>query len=632
MLKVTNLTVQFGSVTALAGVSLAVQAGELLAVCGEPGAGKTALVRCVSGDLTPSAGTITIGGAPLGASLRATERQGISVVWQETQLCETLDVAGNLLLGRESAREVFSDRQLYARAAELIDDLQLPIRRPTQSVASLTPGERGLLALGMALANNPRLLVLDEPTSSLGVNEIVAMERLARRARSAGAAVLLTTRDVNQMFRIADRIAVLRRGHIIAHVVPSSSHPDDVNALMAGGNVDRSARRQLMRLHGLADSLAIAEPSSGLMLIVAALAAALNIDRSRIELVRSETTAAAGERVIVNGKTWLVPVAVAAGGGTMLAIHRNSNTPPSRDELDLLGLYAGYAAAALERQESEQAQRDALALRRSQELQRQFLSRLSHELRTPLTAIRGYASSLLAPDITWDGDSKDRFLQRISAESTRLGRLVDDLLDFSAIESGVMRMQLDWCELELVVQAAVECLPEAARQRVTLRMPDVPPVIWADHDRLEQVFVNLLTNATGHNPASTRVTVDVQPVAQRSVEVTVSDNGRGLPPELAEAPFDSGHRARTRTAGAGLGLSIARGIVQAHGGTIEVVPTTVGTTFRIRLPLEAPGAAPEPAPAASSEASSTAPDFPAMANDVTTAGSATGGRQVVTNG
>ena len=162
---------------------------------------------------------------------------------------------------------------------------------------------------------------------------------------------------------------------------------------------------------------------------------------------------------------------------------------------------------ALEREEAGLAHQEAAALRRSRELQRGFLSRLSHELRTPLTAIRGYASSLMQPDVTWDGDSQRRFLDRIAAESARLGRLVDDLLDFSAIESGIMRLQRDWCDLPLVLEAAVACLPPADAAAVSLACDPAVPVVWADHDRLEQVFVNLLTNAVRHNPPGTQVRV-----------------------------------------------------------------------------------------------------------------------------
>jgi signal transduction histidine kinase len=589
-------------VTALQGVDLEVRSGEMVAVTGEPGAGKTALVRCLSGDLAPSSGVITLGGEPLGRDLRATERQGVAVVWQELQLCETLDVAGNLLLGREPRRHVLSRKRLNLKAAEALEEFEVPLGDVTRPVASLTVGERGLLALATAFLRRPRLLVLDEPTAALGVAETAHVERLLERLRATGTAIVLASRDLGQMFRIADRIVVLRHGRVVAQLDPSSSHPDDVVALVAGSNVDRSARRQLMRLHGLADSLAVSDPSSGLTLIIVALAAALNIDRARIDVIRAESTAMSSDRVIVSGNNWLVPVAGPAGVGAVIAITRDGEEPPTGDELDLLGLYAGYAGAALERQEAEEAQREAAALRRSRELQRQFLSRLSHELRTPLTAIRGYASSLMAPDIVWDDDSQQRFLERIAAESARLGRLVDDLLDFSAIDSGVMRMQFDWCELDLVIEAAVACLPEEARDVVSVRSDEELPVIWADHDRLEQVLVNLLTNAIRHNPPRTTASVTVRTVAGNRMEIAVSDDGPGLPPEVRASLFDSGSRARTRTSGAGLGLSIARGIVEAHGGELALEPEQAGTTFRIVLPLEAHGAAPEPAHARHADA------------------------------
>ncbi|MDE3132698.1 MAG: hypothetical protein KGL15_01385, partial [Acidobacteriota bacterium] len=278
----------------------------------------------------------------------------------------------------------------------------------------------------------------------------------------------------------------------------------------------------------------------------------------------------------------------------LITVARDDSEPPTRDEEDLLGLYAGYAAAAIERQDAEEAQREAAALRRSRELQRQFLSRLSHELRTPLTAIRGYASSLLAPDIVWDDESQHRFLETIATEASRLGRLVDDLLDFSAIDSGVMRLQFDWCQLDLVVEAAVACLPDDSRDAISFNPRGVIPPIWADHDRLEQVFVNLLNNALQHNPTGTRVTIDARHLVGGTLEIVVTDDGEGLPRELRAAPFDSARRHRSSTSGAGLGLSIARGIVVAHHGTLELVATDSGASFRIVLMLEGPEASPEP--------------------------------------
>ena len=251
-----------------------------------------------------------------------------------------------------------------------------------------------------------------------------------------------------------------------------------------------------------------------------------------------------------------------------------------------------------------------------------------------MTAIRGYASSLMQPDVTWDRESQQRFLDRIAAESARLGRLVDDLLDFSAIESGTMRLQWDWCDIRLVLEAAIGCLPPASAASVSLTCDPSLPVVWADHDRLEQVFVNLLNNAFGHNPPGTQVRVTAESVtagrlatehAASEVVISVLDDGRGMPPELMTAPFEAARRPRPASASsggladasangshngsrngpagygpagrsangsrksvdAGLGLSIARGIVQAHGGRIELVPLPKGTCFRVHLPVEA---------------------------------------------
>ena len=307
-------------------------------------------------------------------------------------------------------------------------------------------------------------------------------------------------------------------------------------------------------------------------------------------------------------------VAFLAAGGPTVLLATWRRVPPTKEETALLEDAAHSLRLALEREEAGHAHQETAALRRSRELQRGFLSRLSHELRTPLTAIRGYASSLLQPDVTWDRESQQRFLDRIAAESARLGRLVDDLLDFSAIESGTMRLQWDWCDIRLVVEAAIACLPPASAASVELACDASLPVVWADHDRMEQVFVNLLNNAFGHNPPGTRVHVTAD---QRMSEVVISvlDDGIGMPPELMAAPFEAARRPSNGTgngtsngtsngngnggngngsgngyrksASAGLGLSIAKGIVRAHGGRIELTPLSKGTCFRVYLPVEA---------------------------------------------
>ena len=306
------------------------------------------------------------------------------------------------------------------------------------------------------------------------------------------------------------------------------------------------------------------------------------------------------------GRHLSVTFAVPDGRAVLLAGWRDGTRPD--DATDLLEDAANSLRLALERERSLLAQQEAMALRQSRELQRTFLRRLSHELRTPLTAITGYATSLLQQDVTWDADSQQRFLSRIAAESARLGRLVNDLLDFSTIESGILRLNSDWCDIPLVLDAAVAVLPPDTASQVTVTMsasagaPGLPP-IWADHDRLEQVFVNLIGNALGHNPPGTKVMVTAAADDPGTVTVRVADDGEGLPPELVRAVTEAAGqrdprwhdvlasgiiRPRRRGSGAGLGLSIASGIVAGHGGRLELEPTERGTCFLVTLPVEKP--------------------------------------------
>jgi signal transduction histidine kinase/ABC-type multidrug transport system ATPase subunit len=810
VLEVSRLSISFSAVDALSDVSFAVHPGELVTLTGEPGAGKTTVARCVAGDVAPSTGQVTLRGRPVPAEPVAARRMGISILWQDLALPDNLDVAGAVLLGSETRRLMFSEPRFHSAAAALLESLRIPIRDTTQLVGSLSGGQRQLIALAAAVGRRPELLVLDEPTVALGGIEAAQVEELVIRLRNQGTAVLMITRDSEQMFRMANRILVLRHGRLAGELDPRVSHPDDLAALQSGQEIGSSARRQLTRLHGLADRLISADPASSLSLILSALGSALSVERICIHVVSGQSlvceaalgfapeeiagwsrlplgaaggpvgrAALHGQRVVeadlrggdadrptfgelsasgVIVSAWSVPVLGPSGVGAVITVLRSVPGAPDRDDLDLLALYAGYAAAAverdrllhqvtarnrilettgemletlagpitveeglgvalqslrhgleadevalvtgpdpdeprwrayagpsgpdqasispalreaasqglgsgrrdgvaqeigdgsgglilavafnapsgptalvatwdalvvtdeetalietaahslrlaLEREEAGLAHQEAAALRRARELQRGFLSRLSHELRTPLTAIRGYASSLMQTDVTWDADSQRRFLGRIAAESARLGRLVDDLLDFSAIESGVMRLQPDWCDLRLVVEAAVSCLPAARASLVSVSCDPGLPSIWGDHDRLEQVFLNLLSNAFRHNPDGTRVSVSARelPAAPldaaarlhgawtgaAEVEITVVDDGPGFPDALARSPFEPTRHHRSRTSGAGLGLSITRGIVEAHAGRIDLAPVPVGTAFRICLPVEAAG-------------------------------------------
>ncbi|MFV1990295.1 MAG: sensor histidine kinase, partial [Acidimicrobiales bacterium] len=211
--------------------------------------------------------------------------------------------------------------------------------------------------------------------------------------------------------------------------------------------------------------------------------------------------------------------------------------------------------------------------------------RLGHELRTPLTAIQGFSSTMLQPDVEWSEGEKERFLRIIEAESGRMGRLVAQLFDDSAIESGTLSLDLEYCDLVAVVEQAVSVAGPASS--ITTTLPE-SLTVWGDSDRLQQVFVNLVGNALRHNPEGTVVDVSLyEPaVGASEVSVIVRDTGGGLPADVFD--FVNGSR-EDLLLDRGLGLRLVRGFVRAHGGTLSAEQGQ-GTRIQLELPIE-PGVA-----------------------------------------
>jgi signal transduction histidine kinase len=227
-------------------------------------------------------------------------------------------------------------------------------------------------------------------------------------------------------------------------------------------------------------------------------------------------------------------------------------------------------------------------VQRSQETLRGFLANISHELKTPLTSIRGFSQAVLDGTID-DAEGIDRSARIINTESARVLRLVEELLDLSRIESGQNRMRQDVVELDELFQHIGEVFAlRGEEDSVALEMPPAgAPRVRGDFDRLEQVMTNLLDNAFRHTPAEGAVRVTARTVAPGTVQVVVSDTGRGILPEDLPHLFERFYRAEHRMNGKGhgLGLAISREIVRAHGGDIRATSEVGrGTTFAFTLP------------------------------------------------
>jgi signal transduction histidine kinase len=226
-------------------------------------------------------------------------------------------------------------------------------------------------------------------------------------------------------------------------------------------------------------------------------------------------------------------------------------------------------------------------VQRSQQTLRDFLANISHELKTPLTSIRGFSEAILDGTID-DHDGIERSARIISGESTRVLRLVEELLDLSRIESGQVPMRLEEFGVDELIHHVTdvfELRSEETGTKLDLALEDSTRV-HGDFERLEQVLNNLMDNAFRYTPSEGSVRVSTSTTAG-FVQVTVADNGKGIPADELPFLFDRFYRAHGSTSkGYGLGLAIARELVRAHGGEIWATSEIgQGTQFHFTLPV-----------------------------------------------
>lgn len=242
-------------------------------------------------------------------------------------------------------------------------------------------------------------------------------------------------------------------------------------------------------------------------------------------------------------------------------------------------------------------QRESMARREAEkasEMKMRLLATVSHELRNPLTSIKGFATSLLADDVSWDLDTQRDFVETIDDEADKLTELVDQILAHARLETHTLRMERALTRFTDILQAAEpELRVLAASHHLAFDIPNDLPPVYADRHRIAQVLVNLVSNSSKYSPEHTTITIRANADNDR-LQVSVLDEGVGITPEERERVFEPFHRMdeimQHYAQGAGLGLSICKGIVETHGGDIWVAEehNGPGTTITFNLPLYQP--------------------------------------------
>lgn len=213
LLSLRGVSKNFGAVAALTGVDLDVWRGEVLAIVGDNGAGKSTLVKILAGVHPPDEGTITFEGRQVRLPTpHAAHDLGVETVFQDLALCENLNVVENLFLGRELSPWRMDEVHMEMTAWELLGQLSAKIPSTRVQVASLSGGQRQTVAIARSLMGDPKIIILDEPTAALGVEQTAEVLNLIERLRERGLGVIMISHNMADVQSVADRIAVLRLG------------------------------------------------------------------------------------------------------------------------------------------------------------------------------------------------------------------------------------------------------------------------------------------------------------------------------------------------------------------------------------------------------------------------------------
>ncbi|MGK5627183.1 ATP-binding cassette domain-containing protein [Streptomyces sp. URMC 123] len=252
VLALRGISKRFGAVQALTDVELEIHAGEVVALVGDNGAGKSTLVKTIAGAAPADEGVIEWEGRPVRIG-RPHDAQdlGIATVYQDLALCDNLDVVGNLFLGREIRRVgVLDEVEMERRSRELLSTLSIRIPSVRIPIASLSGGQRQTVAIARSLLGEPKVVILDEPTAALGVEQTAQVLDLVERLRERGLGVILISHNMADVKAVADRVAVLRLGRNNGTFDVRTTSQEEIISAITGATDNAVTRRTARSAEG----------------------------------------------------------------------------------------------------------------------------------------------------------------------------------------------------------------------------------------------------------------------------------------------------------------------------------------------------------------------------------------------
>ncbi len=589
LLELRNIHVAYGTVTALDGVDFDLYAGEIHSLVGEHRAGKSTLVKVLSGAATVSDGSIFFEGRRVDTfTPRSSLEQGIGIVYQDLSIIPHLNAVENIFTGRMIRRGLrrLDHRAMESQASQILLSLEcrFDLRVP---LSKLKPAHQHMVELARALARSPKVLILDELSNKLTPVEMKVVYRTVLDLREAGCGIIYISHDMDEILRLSDRVTVLRAGHrrltmetkgldrFRLHELTYSFSLDELQTVRSDTPLQRLKRDLQNVIQIFPVGVVLLDERDGIQLYNLAAHELCSLDGGEVGRPFPEilsTLVEKGEEVagsftsgepvrlpelkLRTGKTVSIaaaPVRSLDGAGSLLVI----------EDVSLARYMDDFVV--------ENAKVSTVA---------QLAVGVAHEMNNPLFAIQNYLEVIRGR--VADPEIEER-LTRIEREISRISEIVTSLLSFSRV-AGAPKSVVDVRE---VIENAVILLQHAFREKaasVDLDLPPGPLAVLGDANRLTQVVLNLASNAVDAVLSGGRIGIEARQVSDGWVEVRLRDDGCGIPEDLGVRVFDPFFTTKLSRTNTGLGLSICRNILDEHGGTIEFESRPgSGTVFTVRL-------------------------------------------------
>ncbi len=594
LLTMRNIHVAYGPVKALKGVDFDLRGGEIHALVGEHRAGKSSLVKILSGAERRKQGEIILGGKSLGhLTPKAAAALKIGMVYQHSTVIPDLNAIDNMFVGQTS-RELSSGRTKYARrnaAQAVLDrigfsvDFDAPLFR-------MTAIEQHMVEFARTLVMNPTILILDELSNKLTPDEMKKVYRVVLELREEGKSIIYISHDFDEVLMLADRVTILKNGYRRETVSVRNLDRFRLFQMTYSYTLNQEKleyaqdRMTLIRgyIEGIVQNLPVGvilvDPDGNVQLINYAAVEILECKRKPLlfqpvdSLLPFDAEYVAEILEILKRKSARVWEEIEIGEGKLV---RLTVTPFLDGDKNYLGSTIGMQDISLSRHLS-----DYLIQSEKMASVAEVAVGVAHEINNPLYVIQNYVELMKEQG---DRPENSERIALIEEQLDRIVKVISSLLSFSKMKTPPEHRVSARRIVDDVLILLQHSIAEKRIRVTTIFSPD-NMYVKGDENKLKQVFVNLLRNSIEAVLDNGTITVSVAEMPQNGhVEFTVEDNGAGIPEEVEGRIFDPFFSTKVNKNNAGLGLSICRHILKEHDGaiTFSTIPGA-STTFRVRLP------------------------------------------------